>query len=70
MPIADYVWKPDIGCYIKIVNNSGPYTFETAVPAGAWTQLASGVWMRADGSGPYSRDVLTDTNLPLFPVGS
>lgn len=68
MPLVGYTPKPPLGGYIRNTDGAGPFSYEEAVPSGAWIQLPSGTWMRADGSGPYSRDVTGATAVLIFPL--
>ena len=64
---AGYISKLPLGGYIRLSDGAGPFSFAETVPSGAWVQLPAGTWMRADGSGPYSRDVTGGTAVLVFP---
>ena len=64
-----YTQQPYLGAWTKDADGSGPYTVELGhSDPGPWVQLPTGAWMRADGSGPYFRDVTAGTATALFPT--
>lgn len=64
---AGYIRNPWSIGYIRLTDGAGPFSLAEAVPSGAWIQEQTGAWYRADGSGPYSRDIGAGTATLMLP---